>query len=113
MATKKTEKSTGKQNFKALYKELLKKIEQNDVLSKDALLKQQMQDFERMAEMNDNLWQEIQSRGYMYEDIKTGRMIVNPAVSTFNKNASTCLKTVQWIEEKTKAISINDSKKSW
>lgn len=106
-------KKTDKQDFKALYSELLARIEDNEVLSKDALLKQQMRDFNRMAEMNDNLWDEIQSRGYMYEDPKTGRLIVNPAVGTFNKNASTCLKTVQWIEEKTKAITINDGKKSW
>lgn len=108
-----TRKKTGKQDFKTLYEKLLKRIEANEVLSQNALLNQQMRDFERMAEMNDKLWEEIQRDGYTYIDGKTGRLLVNPAVGTFNKNASTCLKTVQWIEDKTKAITVNDGKKSW
>lgn len=106
-------KTVTKQDFKTLYNQFKKKIEEDEILKNDALLLQQMRDFERMAEMNDKLWDEINSSGYTYVDAKTGRIMVNPAVGTFNKNASTLLKAAQWIEDKTKAVTIADGKKTW
>lgn len=102
-----------KQDFKSLYETFKKRIEEDEILKNDALLAQQLKDFERMAEMNDNLWNTIQDIGYYYTDEKTGRVVINPAVGTFNKNASTLLKAAQWIEDKTKAITIADGKKTW
>lgn len=106
-------KISEKQDFNALYEEFSKKVEGSGVLSKDALLAQQMKDFKRMAEMNDGLWDIIVSQGNYYIDEKTGRMIINPAIGTYNKNVSTLLKTAQMIEEKTKGITVADENKSW
>lgn len=102
-----------KRDFKALYEKFLQKIAESGVLSQDAILAQQMKDFERMAAMNDVLWKLIESQGYYFIDEKTGRMVINPAIGTYNKNVSTLLKTEQMIEEKTKGISVVDENKSW
>lgn len=102
-----------KRDFKALYEKFLQKIAESGVLSQDAILAQQMKDFERMAAMNDALWKLIESQGYHFVDEKTGRMVINPAIGTYNKNVSTLLKTEQMIEEKTKGISVVDENKSW
>lgn len=102
-----------KKDFKSMFDAFLKKIESDELLSKNALLQQQLRDFGRMAEMNDKLWEAIQEQGYTTINPKTGGVVVNPAVAAFNKNASTSLKTAQWIEEKTKAISLSEEVKSW
>lgn len=102
-----------KQDFNALYEEFSQKVKESGVLSKDPLLAQQMKDFKRMADINDQLWELIESNGYYFIDEKTGRMIINPAIGTYNKNVSTLLKTEQMIEEKTKGISVTDENKSW
>lgn len=102
-----------KKDYKSLLENFKKKIQDNDILSNNALLAQQLRDFERMSDMNDNLWDSIQTDGYTSINEKTGVPVVNPAVAAFNKNASTLLKTAQWIEEKTKAISFNEESKSW
>lgn len=108
MAAKKTEY----RDFKQKFEELSKAVESSETLKNDPLLKQQLRDFERMAEMNDSLWDAIKEQGYTFVDDK-GRVSINPAVGTFNKNVSTLLKTAQWIEEKTAGITLNDKKKSW
>lgn len=101
------------QDFDELYKKLCDAVNKSETLRNNALLVQQLRDFKRMSDMNNQLWDVIQKNGYSYVDEKTGRLIINPAVGTFNKNVSTLLKTAQWIEEKTVSISLNDSKKSW
>lgn len=104
---------TEKKDFKKLFNDLKKKVDASPVLSKNPMLYQQLKDFERMAEMNDKLWEELQSQGYTYINEKTMVPCVNPTIAAFNKNASQCLKTAQWLEEKTKGIAIDDDSKSW
>lgn len=101
------------QDFNALYEKLNDAVLKSETLRSDPLLRQQLRDFKRMSEMNDQLWEDIKKYGYSYVDPKTERILLNPAIGTFNKNVSTLLKTAQWIEDKTAAISLNDNKKSW
>lgn len=106
-------KTPVKQDFDSLFQEFSTRVDETEVLQQDALLSQQLRDFRRMSEMNDRLWDEIESNGYSWIDEKTGRMVINPAVGTFNKNASTLLKMAQVIEEKTKAVLTANATKTW
>ena len=69
-----------KKDYKSLLENFKKKIQENDMLSSNPLLAQQLRDFERMSEMNDNLWDTIQTDGYTTINEKTGVPVVNPAV---------------------------------
>lgn len=102
-----------KQDYNKMFEKFSRVIAEDPVLSKDVLLFQQMTDFNRMAEMNDNLWADIKENGYMSTNPRTGAPIVNPAVAAFNKNASMLLKAAQWIQEKTKGISLDGEEKGW
>lgn len=102
-----------KKDFNELFTDFQGRIEQNEVLQNDPLLNQQLRDFYRMSEMNNKLWDSIQTDGYTMINDKTGTPVVNPAVAAFNKNASTLLKTAQWIDEKTKAVLAIGEEKSW
>ena len=48
-----------KQDYNKMFENFSRVIAEDPVLSKDALLFQQMTDFNRMAEMNDALWKDI------------------------------------------------------
>ena len=106
-------KIASKKDFTALYSDFKKRVDANDVLAMDPLLKQLMTDFERMAKMNDSLWESIEQNGYTTIEERTGKLVINPAVGTYNKNASQLLKSAQVIDEKTRAITIVDDSKSW
>lgn len=99
-------------DFKSLFKRYTAAVESNDVLRNSAILRQTLTDFGRMAEMNDNLWNVITEKGYYTTDDR-GKITLNPAIGTYNKNVSTLLKSAQYLEEKTAAIALNDDHKSW
>lgn len=106
-------KTIEKIDFNAMFENFTNRISANEVLKTNPLLNQQLRDFKRMSDMNDKLWDSIQEQGYTTINTKTGAIVVNPAVAAFNKNASTCLKVAQWIEEKTKAVTVSAEEKSW
>lgn len=106
-------KKVEKKDFNALFENFQERVNANESLKNDPLLNQQLRDFQRMSVMNDQLWEAIQADGYTTINERTGVPVVNPAVAAFNKNASTCLKTAQWIDEKTKAVLLSGEEKSW
>lgn len=102
-----------KADFYALFEALKSDVEKNEILSKDAILKNALKDFERMAIMNDHLWENIETEGNMVFDDRTKKYVCNPAITAYNKNATTLMKLADMIGEKTRAIAVNAEKKSW
>ena len=105
--------ATNPKQFLELYEAFNTEIQKDPVLANDAILRQMMTDFLRMSKMNDELWDDIQGNGCIIEDARTGGMKVNPSIGTYNKNATTLLKLSDVIAEKTKAIVMGGTKKTW
>ena len=99
-------------DFAEKFENYKKAISADKQLSKDAILSRMLDDFQRMAVINDNLWEDIEKNGYWLIDAK-GNNIINPAIAAYNKNHATLLKTASVIEEKTKTLVLSGSAKAW
>lgn len=99
-------------DFKQKLEDYKKRISENEQLVKDPLLMKLIEEFQRMVCINDNLWDDIQVKGYFVEDIK-GNTVSNPSIAAYNKNLQMLLKTIQYIDEKTKTLVLTDGVKSW
>lgn len=100
------------QDFNKKLEDYKKRISENEQLVKDPLLTKLLEEFQRMTAINNNLWDDITINGYFTQDVK-GNTVINPSIAAYNKNLQMLLKTIQYIDEKTKTLVLTDGVKSW
>ena len=100
------------QDFNKKLEDYKKRISENEQLVKDPLLTKLLEEFQRMTAINNNLWDDITVNGYFIQDVK-GNTVINPSIAAYNKNLQMLLKTIQYIDEKTKTLVLTDGVKSW
>lgn len=99
-------------DFRKSFINYKKAVSENEQLSKDPLLLGLLVDYERMIDINENLWNDIKEKGYYVVDAK-GNTVQNPSIAMYNKNHATLLKTISMIDEKTKTLVLSGGVKTW
>lgn len=112
-AAKKTApKTPKKEDFNEKYQGYLSAVSKDPRLNADPVLYQLLVDFGRMAKANDDLWADIEEKGYFAVNCR-GDRIINPSVTAYNKNHATLMKTASIIEDRCETLDITGGDKSW
>lgn len=110
---RKVKGKTLNEDFKEKFEVFKKALAENPSLSTDPILIKSIQEYGRMVELNDALYEKFKNpEDVMLTNFK-GDPVVNPAIASYHKNQALLLKTSEAIWKKTETLVIGGGVKTW